>query len=129
MIFECATRDMCFSLHLTVVLQCLAICEHQNHVPQISALWWQDTQLRYPDVTLSFSNMEHVTQEPSIDCEQCDDPIMFKVIAENETEFVLDFESMLAILSVAYEQGAISALTDEWWLTLEHIYGQPRIRT
>lgn len=129
MIFECTNRNTCFSLHLTVVLQCLAICEHQQHVPQIPAQWWQETQVRYPDVIFSYNNMKEVTQEPSITCGQCDNPIIFNIIGESNAEYILDFDSMLAILSVAYEQGAIPNLPDEWWLTLEDIYGQTRIRT
>jgi hypothetical protein len=73
--------------------------------------------------------MKHVTQEAKIHCEQCDDPIMFNLSAQNSDDLELDFMSMLTILSTAEEYSSINTLPDEWWLTLEHVYGQLRIRT
>ncbi|WP_240778953.1 hypothetical protein [Shewanella sp. SNU WT4] len=127
MYFDCITSKAKYQIHLSVVLECLAICEQQGHVPIIEKSWWNDTQRRYPGIVISLEDMKHVSQEKPIYCERSDDPIMFIVAAQND-ELTLDFVSLLAIVSIAEEHGVISKLHDNWWLILENIYGQPLIR-
>mgnify|MGYP006116028469 CR=1 FL=1 len=129
MMFKCVTRDSTLSLHVTVPLQCLAICEHQGHVPSIAPLWWQNIQHCYPETIFLFDKMKHVTQEASIHCECSDDPIVFNILLDNKDELTLDFETMLAMLDIADEHKLISPLPDEWWLTVDQIYGEALNRT
>lgn len=129
MYFDCITSKAKYQIHLSTALECLVICENKKHVPTIDAAWWNNTQQRYPNIITMFDDMKHVSQEQSIHCERSDDPIMFIVTGPQDEELMLDFMSLLAILSVAEEHDAITPLHDEWWLSLEHIYGQPRIRT
>ena len=122
MIFECITRDHCFSLDLIVVLQCLAICERQGHVPRIEGLWWQTIETSYPDISFSFDTMKNVTHETDSLCELDDEPVMFNIVNEQGDIFILDLESILAILEAAEDDKQLSALPGNWWLTTQHRY-------